>query len=97
MSTQAISGHLYWQQTKYMKAPKFTFSEHDMRNWEHDILDGRVWMREQSFTVEVPDNFDPRPSMVASLRAEKKRTQALFAAKVKEIDARINSLLAIEN
>jgi hypothetical protein len=96
MSTHTIKGHLYFQQTKYMKTPKFVFSEHDMRSWEHDILDGRVWIREESFTVEVPDNFDPRPGMVASLRAEKKRTQALFAAKVKEIDDRINSLLALE-
>jgi hypothetical protein len=50
---------------------------------------------EHEFEVEVPDNFDPRPGQVAALEAKKKEIQAEFAAKVKQIEDQINSLLAI--
>lgn len=55
-----------------------------------------VMVKPYSFEVEVPDDYDPRPQMVAELEAEKTRIRAEFAAKVKELDDRIQSLLAIE-
>ena len=58
--------------------------------------DGRVVVSPHSFDVDVPDNFDPRPHMVASLRAAKEQARAEFAAKVTEYDRKINELLALE-
>jgi len=52
---------------------------------------------EHSFEVDVPDSFDPRPGLVANLEEHKRQVRAEFAAKVKEIDEQIQSLLAIEN
>jgi arylsulfatase A-like enzyme len=97
MAKHLINGHIYWQQNKYMRAPKIRFDEYDMRKWDADALDGRVHVAEYSFEVEVPDDFDPRPQMVATLEAEKRQLRAEFAAKVTEIDAQIQKLLAIEN
>jgi hypothetical protein len=47
--------------------------------------------------LEVPDDFDIRPSLVATLEREKKELMAKFQARVTEIDGEIQSLLAIEN
>lgn len=96
MTTHTIKGHVYWQQNEYMKSPRIVFDQYDMRKWPEQSRDGRVWISEHSFEVEVPDDFDPRPQMVESLRAEKDRIRAEFAAKVAELDGRINSLLALE-
>jgi hypothetical protein len=50
---------------------------------------------EHEFEVEVPDNFDPRPGQVAALEAKKEEMRADFAKRVKDIDDKINSLMAI--
>jgi hypothetical protein len=54
-------------------------------------------VREHSFEVDVDGDFDPRPAMVANLEEQKRLARAEFAKKVRDIDERINSLLAIEN
>jgi hypothetical protein len=97
MAKHLINGHIYWQQNQYMRAPEIHFNEYDKREWPEDHRDGCVHVSEHSFEVEVPDGFDPRPQMVANLEAEKRRLRAEFAAKVTEIDAQIQKLLAIEN
>jgi hypothetical protein len=51
----------------------------------------------QTFEVEIPENFDPRPQMVKSLEAEKEKARKDFAYKVMEIDRKINELLALEH
>lgn len=56
-----------------------------------------VVVREHEFEVEVPDDFDPRAGLVANLEEQKKRVQAEFARAVRDIDQRIQSLLAIEH
>lgn len=52
----------------------------------------------QSCTVEfeVRDDFDGRKAMCAKLEQEKKRIAAEYQKRVTEIDAQIQSLLAIE-
>lgn len=55
-----------------------------------------VIVRQHSFEVEVADEFDPRPGLVANLEEQKREVRAAFAKKVKDIDDRIQSLLAIE-
>lgn len=46
--------------------------------------------------VEVPDNFDPRPKMVAALDAKIEETRAAFAARITELQEQRNRLLALE-
>ena len=45
---------------------------------------------------DVPDDFDSRSGKVAALRDLKVEMHGKFAAAVKELDDRINSLLALE-
>lgn len=56
-----------------------------------------VIVAEHEFEVDVPDNFDPRPAMVESLNEQKRLAKVEFAKKVKELDERTQSLLAIEH
>ena len=68
----------------------------DCRTWDGTIVDGRVFVKEHTTTVEVPDDFDPRPAQVAALEAEKQKARADFQARITEIDRQIQSLMAIE-
>jgi hypothetical protein len=92
-----ITGHLYWQHNKYLKAPRITFSEYDKREWKEDSRDGNVHITEYSFEVDVPDDFDPRPAQIAALNAEIKSVRAEFTARINELQAQKARLLAIEN
>ncbi|KVP76890.1 hypothetical protein WM08_14970 [Burkholderia ubonensis] len=71
----------------------YTFAEYD----RSQLVSNVVKVREHSFEVEVPDNFDPRAALIANLEREKKKLQAEFNARVVELNGRIQSLLAIEN
>lgn len=69
--------------------PYFTFKE-------YESLEGFVKVQAYDFTVEVPDDFDPRPEMAKKLEAEKKKAEADFHARITQLNAQIQSLLAIE-
>lgn len=56
-----------------------------------------VVVREHSFTVDVPKDFDPRGQLVENLEEHKAQLRAEFAAKVVQIDRQIASLLALDN
>lgn len=86
-----IKGYITCQQYDWDDKPTFSFYSFDPTSYDTST----VKVMEHEFEVEVPDNFDPRPGQVAALKAKKEQMQAEFASKVKEIDDRINSLLAI--
>jgi len=86
-----IKGYITCQQYAWDDKPTFSFYSFDPTSYDSST----VKVMEHEFEVEVPDNFDPRPGQVAALEAKKKEIQAEFAAKVKQIEDQINSLLAI--
>lgn len=73
-----------------------TYSAPYYRFYNYDETEGFVKVQEHSFEVEVPDEFDPRPQMVENLEREKRKIEAEFQARVTQINAQIQSLLAIE-
>lgn len=75
---------------------EFELMPWDCRTWDALSVDGRVFVKEHTTTVEVPDDFDPRPQQVAALEAAKQKARADFQARITEIDRQIQSLLAIE-
>lgn len=86
-----IDGFITYEKSPWDESPRYSFYSFDPTTYNPDM----VIVMEHSFYVEVPDDFDPRPGQVAALKAKKEKVQAEFAAKVKEIDDQINSLLAI--
>jgi len=69
----------------------FVFREYEPQTGSESVLVG-----EQTITLEVPEEFDPRPGMVKALEAKKEKARAEFAALVTQIDRQINELLALE-
>ena len=76
--------------------PEFELMPWDCRLWGETAQGGRIFVKEHLTTVEVPDDFDPRPQQVAALEAAKQKARAEFQARITEIDRQIQSLMAIE-
>lgn len=79
--------------TDYHGELVYSFADYDRSQFDN----GLVKVREHTFEADVPDEFDPRPGMIANLKREKQRVLAECAAQVTELDGRIQSLQAIEN
>jgi hypothetical protein len=86
-----IKGYITCTQYDWDDKPTYSFYSFDPTSYDSST----VKVMEHEFEVEVPDSFDLRPGKVAALKAKKEKLQADFASKVKEIDDKINSLLAI--
>lgn len=98
MSTKHISipGYIVYRTNSWWSDnERFAFSMFDPRQ-EHTADKTKVFVQEHTLEVEVPEDFDPRPQMVAKLVAEKQRINAEFAKRITDLDAQINSLLALE-
>ena len=91
-----IKGFVFWKKG-YQEEGVFELLPWDCREWGGDNNDGRVFVKEHTTEIEVPDDFDQRPQQVAALEAEKQKARAEFQARVTEIDRQIQSLLAIEH
>lgn len=88
-----IKGYITYRKYSWDEKPTYTVYGFDPTNY---IDADEVLLMEHDFEVEVPDNFDPRPGQIAALKAKKEKVQAEFSQRVKEIDEKINSLLALE-
>jgi uncharacterized protein YlxW (UPF0749 family) len=75
--------------------PTIRFVEWELKTAEDMKLWG-VPVRQQSFEVDIPDNFDPRAPMLTGLQAELQKTRDEFAAKVAKLNEQIARLQAIE-
>lgn len=65
-------------------------------NWTGtDMLKNRVLVSAHTVTLELPDIAESLPAMVAQLETTKQEMQATAAAAIAEVDAKIQSLLAI--
>lgn len=92
MATHEIKGFL--TQTNYRDTePVIGFS---MYRPNPKYSPDTVVIREHSFEVDVSDDFDPRPSLIAALEEQKRQARVEFAAMVMKIDQRISELQAIE-
>lgn len=93
MATRDFTFHLYLVSPHSTPDnPYFTLvSSDDMESH------GWVHIRKEVFTLEVPTAKELLQPQLAALEKLKQETRAKFAMAIKEIDDRINSLLAIEN
>ena len=94
MAKHKIKGYVTWEHSKYQCEPEIGFQMYEP---SEKYSPEKVVVCEHEIEVDVPEDFDPRESMITRLRKQKREVQAEFAMRVKEIDRRINSLLAIEN
>lgn len=96
MAKHTIKGFITWRDGLHgLLPPEVSFTTFDPRKYEQSTIRPAVVVREHSFEVEVPDDFDSRPAQVAALEKHKQEIRAQFAASVAEIDKRISELQAI--
>jgi hypothetical protein len=86
-----IKGYVTYSDPVWTDEPAYSFYTFDPSEYSNLVI-----VMQHSFEVEVPDDFDPRPGQIATLKAQKERVQAEFAKKLTDIDTQINRLLAIE-
>lgn len=85
-----IKGGIYAKQ--YHPGDKIDFTFFDFQPSEVSR-----WIRvmDQAIEIEVPDDFDIRPSQIAALQKKEQEIRAQFAAAVTEIHRQISELQAI--
>lgn len=86
-----IKGFVIATQYPWNDEPQIGFACYDSSKYN----DTDAVVCEHQFDVEIPDGFDMRPHLVSGLEKQKEKARLEFAMKVKELDDRINSLLAI--
>jgi arylsulfatase A-like enzyme len=96
MSKITIKGYIVHQVYRDTPHDKGTFAFQTYPAFAGSSIYIQTPVCEHELTVNVPDDFDPRPGQIAALEKQKQEMRAKFAAAVKEIDDRINSLLALE-
>lgn len=94
MKTVELTGYIYFSQYDWEPQGRFVISEYPRDITEDE---NKKFISEEKFIVTVPDYVDMRQAKIDALNAEKKRVEAEFAAKVTQINRKINELLAIEN
>lgn len=84
--------HLYQRQYDFDDAPSWVLSDHDFL-----AAEGRMYVGPVAVTAEVPDSFlDMREHQIKELREQEENVRAEFTKTLTEIQARIQSLLALE-
>jgi hypothetical protein len=90
MANIKIAGAIYRRELRYAE-PYYMFFTFDACDAE------TVKVMGYTLEVEIPDDFDPRPGMLANLREQKRAVEAEYAVKVNVIENKIRNLLAIEH
>lgn len=90
-----LKGILHWQKWTYDEEATFALHAHDMSEMS-DSNHQYAPIKEVSFEVEIPDDFDPRPGIVEGMREQKQKLLAEAQMKANQIDEQIQQLLSIE-
>jgi|GEM_PF-2059694 len=94
MAKHTIKGYIVWEKWHSDEQGKFGFAHYKPSTEQSTYVD-RVLVCEHSFEVDVPDDFDPTPGLIASLEAQKTELRLKLARELMEIDTRISKLQAL--
>lgn len=98
MTTITIKGFIHAVPAGQYAKPDHLPSKTNMTWWPYKKTyePGAVMVVPHDITVEIPDDFDPRPDQIASLKEKQKDAAAAFHAFTVETNRQINELQAIE-
>ena len=89
-----IKGFIFLCSGKYDIKPTYRFYESDMSK---SYPEEYVRVCEHTLTAEVPDDFDPKPQLVAGLRAQQVKVRADAQVEINRLEERVQSLLCLEH
>lgn len=92
MAIVQIEACVVWHYSEYTGKPAIELYPFDMSSAGAEY----VFIGKQTLNVDVPDDFDPRPSQVENLRKKQQEILAEAQMKVTNIDEQIQRLLCIE-
>lgn len=93
MSKHTITGFITFEKRPYMDKGQVGF--HTYRP-SAEYFPHTAVVAEHSFEVEVPDDFNPVPDLVANLEEQKRLARLELAQKLARIDEQISKLTCIE-
>lgn len=88
-----ITQHLYWHKWDWEEKGAFCIDKSDSLA---KIGPEYVLIRAIDVEIEVPDDFDPRPHQIATLREKQKEIRAESEAKLNNIEEQIQRLQCLE-
>ena len=91
MSKHVISGYVTYHKYDWSDKPVVNFCP-----WKPSEDHETAIVCPHEFEVEVPDDFNPVPKMLAGLEEKKRELRVRLAKELAEIDDRISKLQAIE-
>jgi hypothetical protein len=92
MAKHIVKGYVTHEQTPYQSKPTISFYNFKP---SAEYFQYVTIIREHEIEVEVPDDFNPTPQMVAALEEQKRQLRLKLASDLATIDDRISKLSAI--
>ena len=85
-----IKGAIFLQKYDWQDEAQYVFREYDSDS------EDRIKVCDHSFTVDVPEKFDPKPALIKVLRGQQDALRAKSEQMITRIEEKIQSLLCIE-
>lgn len=92
MSKHTIKGYITYHKYNWSDTPVIQFCP-----WKPTEDHETAIVRAHSLEVEIPDDFNPVPLMVAGLEEKKRLARVRLADELREIDEQMSKLLCIES
>ena len=92
MSKHTVKGFVHYSKEDWNEAASYEIYPFHMTSME-----SRVLVCEQTFEVEIPDDFNPIPQQVAALEEQKRQERLRLAQRLAVLDEKISKLTCIEH
>ena len=94
MKTKTVKHYLmYYFDQRFMSEPSYFYSNLNMTT----LGDAYAVIKEVDFEIVIPEDFDPRKQMIATLEAQQQKARADFELLMNTLDGKIQSLKCIEH
>lgn len=94
MAIHTIKGFIVCDRSRYSRALSFDFMTYEPTS---DVWPERTTVSPHEFDVEVPDDYNPVPQLVANLEEQKRLKRVKLAQELAAIDDQISKLTCIEH
>jgi len=92
MAKHIIKGFLQWNHDSWEAQGRFEINRYEFKTSENSTY---ATVRKIEVEVDVPDDFDPTPAVIADLQEQKQKLRLKLAAELADLDDRISKLSAL--
>jgi hypothetical protein len=92
MAKHIIKGFLQWNKDSWRDTGSFEINKYEFKTSENSTY---ATVRPIEIEVDVPDDFDPTPGVIADLQEQKRLLRLKLAAELADLDDRISKLSAL--